>query len=179
MAMPYTSGNWSVSREHLNSVTDTKSFPIATIDWAADWSVTTPPASYKKQGTDQENYFTSARAYGTVNPGSIVFKRARRKNLYDSPFVNVDGPSQLPQKSGTYASIGATLMYDVVNSVSGAEYRFPVSGSQNITIPTATFITNDLLYDFVAQMTGMLCSKLGLSPDILASIVRGDLNPLG
>jgi hypothetical protein len=178
MAVPYTTGNWTVSREHLDSESTPKSITVQPVNWANDWTISSPPAGYKPQA-EQETYLVSALSTGLTTAGSAIIRRDKRRNIYSNAMLEIDSSQQLPQRSGVYAGVSAALVYDAVNSVSGAECRAPLSGNLSIVSPTASMFTVDALYDFIGHLLGMMYKAVAdTNPTLLTSVLRGDMNPL-
>lgn len=171
--IPYTIGNWTISRLHAGSGS-AKNYSIPKIDFPAEFSRTEKPIG-RKQANEQEAYYASISSDSLSPSGTLMIGRDRIANIYTTR--DYDSSAQLAQKNGVKLWDNLTLYFKAVNSVSGQECYFPLSGSMQLTIPATAIVTTDALYDFAGYLVSTLFSEDSVQPDLAADVLRGDLDP--
>jgi hypothetical protein len=155
-------------------VSSPKNYSIPDIDWEAEFSASSKPKN-RKPVNDQEEYFVDTTGSALTPAGNLLVARSKVGNVYTNSEVDVT--QRLPQTGGHKLYVQLEQRYSAVNSVSGAEYIFPVSGSLAITVPDATVVTSSALVDFIGYIVSCLFAKGSTTPDLAADIIQGDLDP--
>lgn len=177
MSLPFTNGAWTFSPLHEDSVTTPKSVSVTDVDVPAEFTASLAPTNpSSKTDLDQVMYYSDQTGDGMQPVGHMALGRKAVRNVYSS--ADIGASEQLPQKGGMRVYLNLVEYFKAVNSVSGAEYIFPVSGSLSIVIPTWSALPEDVLINFYNHLDGVARTD-GTATQPIPAIVaalRGDVD---
>lgn len=169
MSVNYTSGNWTVSSNYIDTV-------------AAKKSLSLPDLSYKTDFAKKEDEPDTASINNTTAPGllvseSVKFGYSTVANIYAN--TDVDAVSCSPSKRGVQVMAEITENYKAVNSVTGDEIVLPCKGRVVLRFPSMSCISSELVADlFVRSVASALNTGLTDASRII-ELAKGSLLPTG
>lgn len=170
----YTTGNWTVSDDYLDTVTELGGVVIPVLDFAKDYAKVTNDTT---EATIKNTTGASISSSEKFRFGSTAVK-----NVYAG--TSVDASSQLPSKAGVQTLVELSETYRAVNSVSGGEYEIPCTARLVMRIPTSQPVKNAIIVDLIVRLISSLYSSTSPSRDyanmdVLFNLVKGALLPEG
>lgn len=164
----YTSGNWTVASLTTDTVTAGKTLTIPDLSYAHDYAKT-------EDGTSEAVLANiTSSALGTME--SIRYAKSDVKNIYSNSQVGAS--NQMPVKTGIRTLVEANILIQSTNSVSGEEYLIPVRAWTCVQIPTASFISEDVLRYALSRAVGATFDTGVVTISREEAVARGSLLPV-
>lgn len=167
MAFPYTTGDWTVSKQYADTVTTKKNLAIPDLSFATDYIVV----------TDEPNEAVIANKTGSdlVPHETIRLARSEVANIYQG--VSTDSAMMLPYKKGVQVMAEVQTSYKAVNGTSKAEYDIPLKGRLVLRLPTFSAVTDEMVADFIVRVISSAFATTKVDVSRITELVRGKLKP--
>ena len=170
----YTTGNWTVSDDYTDTVTDQSGLVMPILSYAKDYA--------KITNDTNEASIKNKTGANIASSEKIRFGSTVIKNVYSG--TNTDLSAQLPSKAGVQTLIELNEVYRAVNSVSGLEYEIPCTARLVMRIPTSQPVKNDIIVDLIERLIGALYDDVNpgrshTAMNTLFGLVKGALLPEG
>lgn len=167
MAFPYTTGDWTVSKQHIDTLTTKKNIAVPDLSYATDYIIV----------TDEPNEAVIASKTGSdlVSHETIRFARSEVANVYQG--VVTDSAMMLPYKKGVQVMSEVQTSYKAVNGTSKAEYDIPLKGRIVLRLPTFSAVTDEMVTDFIIRVIASVFSTSKTDVSRITELVRGKLKP--
>lgn len=167
MGFPYTAGDWTVSKQYVDSVAATKNIAIPDLSFASDYVIV----------SDEPNEVVIANKTGAdlISHETIRFARSEVANIYQG--VQTDSALVLPYKKGVQVMAEIQTSYKAVNGTSKAEYDVPVKGRIVLRVPTFGAVTDDMVADLVVRTISAAYATGSVNISRVTDLILGKLKP--
>lgn len=170
----YTTGNWTVSDDYTDTVTELGGVVTPILDFSKDFA--------KVSNDVTEAVIKNTTGASISSSEKIRYGSTPVKNVYAG--TSVDASAQLPSKAGVQTLIELSETYRAVNSVSGLEYEIPCVARLVMRIPTSQPVKNTIIVDLIVRLLSAMYSSTAANRDyanmdVLFNLVKGALLPEG
>lgn len=166
-ALSYTAGNWHVVALVDDTVDTGKTLTIPDLDYAHDY--------VKVQDTAEEAKLANVTSSALGAVETIRFAKSDVKNVYAN--TTIGASNQMPAKNGIRTLVEVNTTVSATNTVSGEEYMIPVRAWTCVQIPSASFISSDVLQYVVGRAIGAMFDTSSVTIDRIENVARGSLLP--
>lgn len=166
-ALSYTAGNWTVVDLVDDTIAAGKTLTIPDLDYAHDF------VKVEDTATEAKLVNVTSSALGPVE--TIRYAKSDVKNVYTN--TDVGSSNQMPAKTGIRTLIEVSTLISATNSVSGEEYMVPVRAWTCVQVPTASFISNDVLRYVLGRAFGAMFDTSDATIARTEEVARGSLLP--
>lgn len=141
---PYTTGNWSVSRQTTDTTTTTHNYALPSMNWKADF--------VKREDEPNEAILVNKTA-STLDPReSVRFGYTDVDDVYKRVSgLKVSASEKAAAPTGVQMLTEVKHIYHATNSVNGAELALPALCRITVVVPTHCAVTNDMIDDIVSR----------------------------
>lgn len=165
--LSYTAGNWTVVDLIDDTIATGKTLTIPDLDYANDF------VKVEDTATEAKLANITSPALGTAE--TIRYAKSDVKNVYTN--TSVGASNQMPVKNGVRTLVEVNTLLSATNDVSGEEYQIPVRAWTCVQIPTASFITSDVLQYVLGRVLGAMFNTSKVDISRTEEVVRGSLLP--
>lgn len=167
MSWPYTTGDWTVNRQIVDTIATPKNISVPNLSWTADYAKVLDSASEAK--------VANVTGADLLSHESVRFARSDVANIYQG--VDVDSALMLSQKKGVQVMAELSNSYRAANSVTGNEYDLPCKGRIVLRVPAFSCVTEELITDLLVRTIACVFGTSAVNADRLMDIIRGSLLP--
>lgn len=163
----YTAGNWNVVDLVTDTISTAKTLTITDLDFVHDYVKTQDTAEEAKLANITSN------ALGTAE--TIRYAKSDVKNVYTN--TTVGSSNQMPVKTGIRTLVEVSTLVQATNSVSGEEYLIPVRAWTCVQVPSASFISDDVLEYALGRAISAMFNTGEATINRVEEVARGSLLP--
>lgn len=168
MSWPYTTGDWTVSRQYTDTISTRKNISVPSMDWPVDYAVAAVSPNEVK--------VANVTGSDLLSHESVRFARSEVSNIYQG--MDNDSALMLSQRKGVQVMAEVQAAYKAANSVTGNEYDLPCKGRIVLRLPAFTCVTEELVTDLLTRTISSVFSATGVNADRVMDMIRGSLSPL-
>lgn len=163
----YTVGNWTVSANYDDTLTEAKTISVPDLLYAADYA--------KKEDEPTKAVIVNTTGDSIVSSEAIKFGCVPVNDIYASTGVTTD--MMASSRKGVQALIEVNVMYSAVNNSTGQEIILPCRGRLTLQVPSLPCVTGDLLDDVCLRTFAATRATGDTSSERLVDIAKGSLLP--
>jgi hypothetical protein len=160
---------------YTDTISEPKTLSIPDLDYAHDFSERTKMKGRTPGANADEKYFVNNTGTSITAPEQVVYGRQPLANIYSN--LEIDLTEQLAQKGGHRVYATVYTLWHATNTVSGAEAVVPFRMTLSFDNPDASLVTQQIVEEVFKRGVSHLFATGEVSGNMLAKMLRGDLDP--